>query len=322
MTLDSGQGALFPNPTGGDIFYATLVDASNNKEIIRVTARVSNTLTIVRAQDGTTARSFIAGARVGLRFIAAIHNLYAQKAADNAFSVAQSFITGTNVRGAAAGERLFSWNTVGEKRFAWVLDDAAEAGANVGSDYLLRAYDDDGVSLGTVMKVKRSTRVVTDKSANVYDAFPAGTALLFYQASAPTGWTAAAQNDKALRVVNQAGGLGGSAAGTTAFSTVMAARTILTTNLPAHGHASGTLVNVADTGHNHGVSGGTLGATGAGAPNGTSSPGAFSGLTAISISTGGAHNHVISGNTADTGGGTAMDFAIQYCNVIICTKDA
>ena len=59
--LNSGQGALFPNPVGDQYFYVTLVDASNNKEIVKVTARSLNTLTIVRAQDNTTARAFDAG---------------------------------------------------------------------------------------------------------------------------------------------------------------------------------------------------------------------------------------------------------------------
>lgn len=45
---------------------------------------------------------------------------------------------------------------------------------------------------------------------------PAGTVMLFFQGSPPTGWTqVTTQNDKALRVVS---GAGGGAGGTTAFS--------------------------------------------------------------------------------------------------------
>lgn len=49
---------------------------------------------------------------------------------------------------------------------------------------------------------------------------PAGTVMLFFQASAPTGWTqVTTQNNKALRVVSGTGaGTGGSIAFTTAFS--------------------------------------------------------------------------------------------------------
>jgi len=53
--------------------------------------------------------------------------------------------------------------------------------------------------------------------------FAATTALVFYQAAAPTGWTkSTTNNDKALRVVS---GSGGSAGGTTAFSSVFTNQT-------------------------------------------------------------------------------------------------
>ena len=50
---------------------------------------------------------------------------------------------------------------------------------------------------------------------------PSGTKMVFYQASAPVGWTAVALNDKFLRVVT-AGGTGGSTGGTVAASTSLA----------------------------------------------------------------------------------------------------
>ena len=50
---------------------------------------------------------------------------------------------------------------------------------------------------------------------------PSGTKMMFYQASAPVGWTAVAVNDKFLRVVTT-GGTGGSTGGTVAASTSLA----------------------------------------------------------------------------------------------------
>ena len=61
------DGSQFPAPTGGDYFYATLVSPAGTTEIIKVTARVSNSLTVVRAQDGSSAASFQAGARLDMR---------------------------------------------------------------------------------------------------------------------------------------------------------------------------------------------------------------------------------------------------------------
>ena len=67
------SGAAFPAATaGGDYFYCTLVDNSNNIEIIKVTNRATNIFTIVRAQEGTTARAFTASTtKVELRPTAA-----------------------------------------------------------------------------------------------------------------------------------------------------------------------------------------------------------------------------------------------------------
>ena len=67
LSVSSGTGALFPNPSNPDIFYATLTDSSGNVEIVRVTARSTDTFTVVRGQDGTSARSWSAGALVELR---------------------------------------------------------------------------------------------------------------------------------------------------------------------------------------------------------------------------------------------------------------
>lgn len=57
------DGAGLQSPTGGDYELLTLA-AAGNYEIVRVTARSTNTVTITRAQEGTTARSWSAGTRV------------------------------------------------------------------------------------------------------------------------------------------------------------------------------------------------------------------------------------------------------------------
>lgn len=72
VTLDTGQGARFPTLGSGDYFYGTLVDTSNNIEIIKVTARSTDSMTVVRGQDNTTARAFAIGDRFELRPTAAL----------------------------------------------------------------------------------------------------------------------------------------------------------------------------------------------------------------------------------------------------------
>jgi hypothetical protein len=71
ITLTTGQGARFPTLSGGDFFYATLIDTSNNLEIIKCTARSTDVLTVVRGQESTTARAYSTGDRIELRVTAA-----------------------------------------------------------------------------------------------------------------------------------------------------------------------------------------------------------------------------------------------------------
>jgi uncharacterized protein YdaL len=73
LTLATGQGALFPTLTVGDFFYATIIAGNNptSFEIVKVTARSGDVLTITRAQEGTTAAAWNAGDKVELRLTAA-----------------------------------------------------------------------------------------------------------------------------------------------------------------------------------------------------------------------------------------------------------
>lgn len=64
IVVTSGGGALFPNPGNNQYFLATLSPATPGaqpQEIVRVTARSTDTFTVTRAQEGTTARSWGTG---------------------------------------------------------------------------------------------------------------------------------------------------------------------------------------------------------------------------------------------------------------------
>ncbi|MEH5889120.1 hypothetical protein [Enterobacter roggenkampii] len=63
ITVNSGTGSLFPTPSAGVSFFKlTLIDAATGQlnEIVHVTARVGDTMTIVRGQEGTTSRAWSA----------------------------------------------------------------------------------------------------------------------------------------------------------------------------------------------------------------------------------------------------------------------
>jgi hypothetical protein len=64
VNLAAGTGIEFPNPLNpGDFFVATFYDQATKttNEIVHVTSRTTDTCTIVRAQEGTTAKAWNAG---------------------------------------------------------------------------------------------------------------------------------------------------------------------------------------------------------------------------------------------------------------------
>lgn len=72
LSVGTGEGSRFPAAGGAVYFWATLTDASNNIEVIKVTSRSTDVLTIVRGQDGTSARAWNAGDSIELRIPAAL----------------------------------------------------------------------------------------------------------------------------------------------------------------------------------------------------------------------------------------------------------
>jgi len=69
LTVASGKGALFPAITGTDYFMLTLTQSGSETtwEIVKVTARSGDVLTIVRGQEGTTAAAWAVGDKAELR---------------------------------------------------------------------------------------------------------------------------------------------------------------------------------------------------------------------------------------------------------------
>jgi hypothetical protein len=157
------------------------------------------------------------------------------------------------------------------------------------------------VGIGTATPVSALEVASPGVITGAWAYLPSGTVMLFVQTSAPTGWTKSTTHDnKALRVVSGAASSGG----TTAFTSVFTARTITTANMPSHTHS------VTDPGHTH-LYGAVTAGSGAGATSGTNAP-------VVNISTGSSTTGITIQNA---GSGTAMDFAVQYVDVIIATKD-
>lgn len=126
--------------------------------------------------------------------------------------------------------------------------------------------------------------------------FPATTAMLFKQTSAPTGWTKLVVLDNyALRVVTGTASTGGSVAFTTAFASGLSAgsTTLSTSQIPSHTHGGVVQPTGGDRVTLYCPSNGTI----------------FNSGTSGSAGSSSSHNHSL------------PSFAVQYIDVIIATKD-
>jgi len=105
ITVSTNLGALFPTTPAGSYFYATLVDSSNNLEIVKVTSRTADSMTVVRAQEGTTARSYAAADKLELRITAAGLGNFVQLDGAQTVSGVKTFSDGivANVTGNVTG---------------------------------------------------------------------------------------------------------------------------------------------------------------------------------------------------------------------------
>jgi hypothetical protein len=161
----------------------------------------------------------------------------------------------------------------------------------------------------TGLELTGATQPLSPSAINaiIQTAFPTGTKMMFVQTAAPTGWTKDTTHDnKALRVVNGTAGTGGTVAFTTAFASkavsgTVGNTTLTTSQIPPHTHLTSVgnafvpntpqSIPVMQT-----IPGGSFNFnTGVGPDGG-----------------GGSHNHSFTG--------TAIDMAVQYVDVIICTK--
>ena len=97
LTVASGQGALFPSLSAGDYFYCTLANVGGTIEIVKVTARSTDTFTVTRGQDGTTGTAWNSGDKVELRLVAASLNDIPKLDEANTFTGANAYGTPTSI---------------------------------------------------------------------------------------------------------------------------------------------------------------------------------------------------------------------------------
>jgi hypothetical protein len=195
-----------------------------------------------------------------------------------------------------------------------------------GNGINLTSINASNLGSGTIPDARFPATLPAVSGANLTGiaAFPAGTLMLFQQTAAPTGWTKQTTHDnKALRVVSGSASSGGS----TAFTSVFASRTpsgsvsvsgsnsgggvsdttLTTTTMPSHSHTIARSTNLNNS-------------------NDTclSTQGVSGSVTTSAVGSSGAHGHGFT-NPSWSGSasfsGSSMDFAVQYVDLIIASKN-
>ncbi len=284
LTVATGAGALFPTPSGAAFFYCTLQNVAGTlREIVKVTARTTDTFTIVRAQDGTSGQIFSTSDKVELRVTAADLNNFGQLDTGNTWATGQTFVapvlgtpaSGTltnctfptlnqNTSGTAAG--LSTTLAVGSGG----TGQTSLASVTVGNATVSGSTTGNAATVTTVTQANIAGAVTPSTSGNVLtsngsawtSAAPSGGSglLLNIQYFTSTA-TYTATSGTTFVVVQVVGGGGGGAAGAT--------------NVPGTGGGSGGYGQRKITSAFSGVTV-TIGASGAaGSSGGTSSFGAL-----------------------------------------------
>jgi len=196
-----------------------------------------------------------------------------------------------------------------------------DAGATVASGQDLTAGGGN-ITLRSNGQVQATLFTGSGAGLTGVEPFAAGTKMVFYQASAPTGWTqdtTAALSDAAFRVTTSTGGgTGGSdtfqttfgssrntdtSGATVSVSGSVGATTLSTPQIPSHNHPAASQSppgSPFNSGRPH-AGGGSTGSTGGG----------------------GSHTHPFSVSSSSLGGDITMPaMDIKFANVIIAAKDS
>lgn len=311
LAFTTGHGARFPAVVSGQVMYLCLINSGNVVEEVKITAHVdgSDSATMTRAANGTSAKAWNAGDRVEARLSSEIlERLQTEAVKVTALVTGDSGATYTG--------------SMSNTALGYVTGMVYEFSLGTTNNGTAPTIAIDGLSAITVKSPIGAALGVGDMPLNGFYLFDgsnfllmnpiyalglvATTAMLFMQTTAPTGWTkSSTHNDKVLRIVSGAASSGG----TTSFSSIFGSGRITgstAADLSPHTHTmtiSGSFTAYDNGGAQAGPAYSSTGDGGSSHSVGTSNSG-----TSDSSGGGGGHTHTVS-----------LD--IQYADVIVATKN-
>lgn len=173
-------------------------------------------------------------------------------------------------------------------------------------------------------KITASTLVLGDNTTitSKYSVIPKNTRMVFYQASAPTGWTTLSLAERTIRIVS---GTGGGSGGTIDFLVALNNSSSdynvpLTINSLSLGDT--TLSTPQIPTHSHNINGGSPDSRfGPPTPAGTTRNGMDpSSAPTGNYGGGGSHTHPISYTSANASSNLTYDIRVRYSNVLLCQR--
>lgn len=284
IILQTGNGATFPSPTSGDYFYATIFDGISNIEIVKVTARSVDTLTVVRGQDGTSAVSFPTGSIIEVRAVKGNYENLAQKTGDTVTDITVDTLNSSNVN--ITGGSVTNLTTLG-------ISGTGTAPT--------KAYGTNTTDIATTAFVQTALRAIYPVGSvyiNASSTTNPATLLGFGTwAEIGAGRVLVGQNtgDASFDVLGETGGSKDNTL--VAHTHTFSANTGNQSNDHTH--------NVSDPGHSHstgssgasGTAGANLSSTAWGSPSSTGVSGTGISLSGVTAN----HTHAVSGTTDSTG---------------------
>lgn len=118
IALAAGSGSKFPTLSVGDWFPLTLIKGTGEREIVKVTARSGDLLTVVRGQEGSSPLTFSAGDKAELRITAAVFDELTSK-------IAQAQVDAEAADKTDIAMIVMSGNNAAPSRGTWLKCDGA-----------------------------------------------------------------------------------------------------------------------------------------------------------------------------------------------------